>query len=679
MAEYAGYVRRQPPINWGIVAGDIVNKMGDIEKEQAAFREKYDTMAADISKEIGEYEAGKSPAFNDLVYSATAEGREMIAEMHNKLKRREISPDEFNRMKMSISNQWADFSTLTKNYNEAVAGTMEGLQNGELSGVSQWALDQFGELANLKTKRLQWMPNDNGYTNLYVTSTDDEGNMVGEPTSVTTLTNPGNLAYLRVDVPEEVSKYADKLATYQIGRTSSPKERKGYEKYLNKSIDAIVSDDDDVASILSEYDGTEFYKSSEDAIEGGIEMTTDENGNWKTVITDEQRERAKEIVREQFEFQVPYTKTFREYTPPTDKGKYSQEDLLGMQSAYNISVEMANGDFSNADNDRYIFKPNDDGSVSILSRTKKVKGKDGKDRAQVLTTIKSKDINDAKSFAPYTGQFTNGKEIIEWDYINNQITNKPKITPGTGTSDFVLEGDNEFSKISEITNLDTDTPDNITKAQNEILKLIKSKIPTLSESITFGNIIEGNLLNEIPVLVNGEEVGKIKTDKYSSADKDTSEFKDNKKVIEAVINTATFTKGKEEAEEVVEKKEVDKENKNIGTTTYTDGSKYVGELKGGLMHGQGTTTYADGSKYVGEWKNGQKNGQGTTTFASGSKYVGEYKDGKYHGQGTYTFDNGQQEKVYYENGEWRDVDSPFAKKWRVKYEDSEEEVDYSTK
>jgi len=69
-----------------------------------------------------------------------------------------------------------------------------------------------------------------------------------------------------------------------------------------------------------------------------------------------------------------------------------------------------------------------------------------------------------------------------------------------------------------------------------------------------------------------------------------------------------------------------------GTSTFADGSKYVGELKDGkLFHGQGTLTFSDGSTYVGEWKNGKRNGQGTMTYPNGEKQVGEFKDGKYVG------------------------------------------------
>jgi hypothetical protein len=106
----------------------------------------------------------------------------------------------------------------------------------------------------------------------------------------------------------------------------------------------------------------------------------------------------------------------------------------------------------------------------------------------------------------------------------------------------------------------------------------------------------------------------------------------------------------------------------VGTHTYTNGDKYVGEWRDGKRHGQGTLTLANGDKYVGEWRDnkwhgqgtyahgpssqwagqkyvgeyrdGKKHGQGTATFADGENYVGEYRDDKRHGQGTYTFAGG---------------------------------------
>ena len=81
-------------------------------------------------------------------------------------------------------------------------------------------------------------------------------------------------------------------------------------------------------------------------------------------------------------------------------------------------------------------------------------------------------------------------------------------------------------------------------------------------------------------------------------------------------------------------------NDCIGTYTWANGNKYVGEWRCDATHGQGTFTWPDGDKYVGEFRGGRRNGQGTYTWADGRMYVGEYRDDRKNGQGTYTFANG---------------------------------------
>ena len=59
--------------------------------------------------------------------------------------------------------------------------------------------------------------------------------------------------------------------------------------------------------------------------------------------------------------------------------------------------------------------------------------------------------------------------------------------------------------------------------------------------------------------------------------------------------------------------------------TFSDGSKYVGEVKGNKMHGRGTYTWPNGHKYVGEHKDGvrwegiayDKAGNGFITYSKG--------------------------------------------------------------
>ena len=92
----------------------------------------------------------------------------------------------------------------------------------------------------------------------------------------------------------------------------------------------------------------------------------------------------------------------------------------------------------------------------------------------------------------------------------------------------------------------------------------------------------------------------------------------------------------------------------VGTYTYDDGSKYVGEWKDDKQHGQGTHTWPSGDTYIGEYKDNKKHGQGTYTFADGDKYIGEYKEDKYNGQGTYTFGPRSEWAGDQYVGQWRD-------------------------
>jgi ankyrin repeat protein len=73
---------------------------------------------------------------------------------------------------------------------------------------------------------------------------------------------------------------------------------------------------------------------------------------------------------------------------------------------------------------------------------------------------------------------------------------------------------------------------------------------------------------------------------------------------------------------------------------FTDGSVYVGDCVGEIIHGKGTLTQVDGSRYVGEWENGRRHGVGIFKFVDGEMYEGHWVAGKRAGQGTYIYANG---------------------------------------
>lgn len=71
----------------------------------------------------------------------------------------------------------------------------------------------------------------------------------------------------------------------------------------------------------------------------------------------------------------------------------------------------------------------------------------------------------------------------------------------------------------------------------------------------------------------------------------------------------------------------------LGTFTWHDQRKYVGDFKRGKMHGKGFYTWPDGKKYQGEYQKGKKEGWGVYTWKNGKEYAGTWKEGKQDGYG----------------------------------------------
>jgi hypothetical protein len=74
-----------------------------------------------------------------------------------------------------------------------------------------------------------------------------------------------------------------------------------------------------------------------------------------------------------------------------------------------------------------------------------------------------------------------------------------------------------------------------------------------------------------------------------------------------------------------------------GRIELSNGDKYEGDFKNGIIEGQGQFTRANGSKYTGKLTNGKFNGFGTLVDARGNIATGNYVDNELDGQGKRTF------------------------------------------
>ena len=73
-----------------------------------------------------------------------------------------------------------------------------------------------------------------------------------------------------------------------------------------------------------------------------------------------------------------------------------------------------------------------------------------------------------------------------------------------------------------------------------------------------------------------------------------------------------------------------------GKKSFVNGDYYEGNFKDGNPSGKGILKSGDGSEYIGEFRDGLANGKGRKRFPDRTVYSGEFKDGDANGRGTFT-------------------------------------------
>ena len=415
MAEYAGYVKRGTPINWGTVANDLVEKIGNVEKEQAAFREKYDSIAAKTSAEIGKYEAGQSPQLNDLAYNMIADGRTTLSALHEKLKRREISPDAFNRAAMSMQTQNQEFKTMLNTYNANVADLEKGISDGTLSSLSDFQLDVYQDISDLSNKKFQWASNPDGITNLYVNTIDKDGNPVKQPMSLSSIRDMGNMRYEKYDIDTNLAKSIKSLGVYDINNISDARNNKQYDEWKQSLInDATVGDR--AATILADYGDFVPYKQGDDIPKDkdgnniGIEMVLKPNGQYEPNITPELRDKAKTIVDESIEARVG--RTVRPGKAAKDPSGYSNNQINEFTTGHDIVWKAAGGDFEGMNLTNYDFK--------VLKDGIQVYKKEGGKQRPIGKPLKVGTVETARTLSKYSKEFGTSAQQSKFDIIQNR-------------------------------------------------------------------------------------------------------------------------------------------------------------------------------------------------------------------------------------------------------------------
>ena len=114
------------------------------------------------------------------------------------------------------------------------------------------------------------------------------------------------------------------------------------------------------------------------------------------------------------------------------------------------------------------------------------------------------------------------------------------------------------------------------------------------------------------------------------------------------------------AQELPVKSEIMEPASKTETIQYANGTRYIGELRGGKPHGKGCIYYSNGSHYEGAFDQGEKSGFGVHEWTNSVRYEGQWRAGKKEGEGVIVFPDGSRLQATFRDDEcvqgqlWKD-------------------------
>lgn len=342
-----GYVRDSKPniINWA----DIGKQMSDaISADQADRQGRKDDIAkqdAEYAKSLLDQPQGSYEEANRFISDFSQQAAQQALRDLQDLKRGALSEQEYYQRRANLKSGTDLMFTAGKKFNENYGAAMESIKNGESSVL----------LADLKGKMEGYLnfANSGAYINPFtasvnVSTRDKDGNISSKPGDFMTASELVNLStedFAKFKLDDTIKNISDALGkiTYRDaqGRTITAStvdfdllDKNDQKKFQNKfdgamddQVNAIVGGINSkiAASILADYSDEDYELSFDLNETDPNKIVYDPKGN--VVLTDDQLEKAKKIVKDRLRSQLDATIMERLPKTPTGTQTKNRKEL----------------------------------------------------------------------------------------------------------------------------------------------------------------------------------------------------------------------------------------------------------------------------------------------------------------------------------------------------------------
>lgn len=336
MASYYKYqnpseIGAAPTLDWGTVISNVNQTLQNQEQQRYENREEDKRITNEILQKANEVTASSDPNFGAIMQKTTDQIKNNTFARYNLLKEGKINRSDYSIFKQNTQAGIAQLDAFSKGWNKTYTDALELRKQGKTTDQANALQDILGGFQNFKDKKL--IQGDDGF--LYTASIDPKtGSVLNSAIGIMpmqALTNVKNFTDLRINLQDEVSKYAkDIKPVVEVWMRDKKKtvedlrQMDAYKELKQNIFNGIAVNDNVIGDILTTYGDYKVDLNLANSDPKAKKMTVKQsNGSFVSDITPEMRDEAMKIVENQLLSQTGYKEEARtEFAP--DRGGSSE-------------------------------------------------------------------------------------------------------------------------------------------------------------------------------------------------------------------------------------------------------------------------------------------------------------------------------------------------------------------
>lgn len=319
MAEYYGYVEREKDdyIDWNAVGQDVVKKL-DTEADRRVKKKKELADAQQSALNVFDTpNIGENKTLNEVYLNNANQAKEQQLIWYKELTNGRMNPDEYARLTQNMVDDNKNFSKIVNQAQTKFTSVNDRIKKGTASAIDIKQMEMIQQYTDFNNTAFRVDPNSG---KMVAIKKNPDGKLSKDPNDI--LSIQGVFGALGVEIDEYqldaeidkdvkglAKKYLQVIGKNGIATLDDIRQNPDFKSALDSAVESQLVTPNNTASILTQYGEYNISFDVKDKGKKGMIYVDRSQTTPQAVITSEQEEEARAIVRSQYEIRIGKTET----------------------------------------------------------------------------------------------------------------------------------------------------------------------------------------------------------------------------------------------------------------------------------------------------------------------------------------------------------------------------------